>query len=163
MLLVYIGQEVNNRFRLQFDNPYVCIAALLIMYESSLISGSIGLNHNHYHDVLQLTIGCMAALYVVCFISKKIERINIGKLLMLFGRESFYIMGLHIVGFHVCTLLLNSLGIVDGGLARQMTPAIGNNVALLLTYTAFGMFFPILFIKLFRICKLFLIKHKAVC
>lgn len=162
MFLIYIGQEMNNRCRLKFDNPYVCIAALLIVYESSLISGSVGLNKNHYHDVLQLTIGCMAALYAVCFMSKKIEQTWGGRLLMLCGRESFYIMGLHIVGFHICTILLNSLGIVDGGLARLMTPSIGNNAALLLTYTAFGLFFPLLFIKLFRICKSSLIDRKKI-
>lgn len=159
MLLIYIGQELHNRFRLRFDNPYVCTAALLIVYESSLLSGSMALNQNSYHDVLQLTAGCVSALYVICFVSKKIDGTVAGNILMLCGRDSFYIMGLHIVGFRLCTIMLNGLGIVEGGLTRLMTPAIGNDVILLAVYTLCGMAFPIAFMYVFRKLKITLFRN----
>ena len=107
--------------------------------------------------MLQLTVGCMAALYAVCFIAKKLEKRRIGKVLELCGRESFYIMELHIVGFKLCTMILMSVGIVNNGLENLMTPQIGNNAFLLIVYTLCGMFFPVAFMYGFRKVKSFLL------
>ena len=65
--------------KVKFDNPYLFVAAVLVVYESSLLIGPVGLNHNSYKDVLQLTVGSTSALYAVCFISKKLEKWRIGK------------------------------------------------------------------------------------
>ena len=159
MLLLYIGQQLHGKLQVKFDNPYLLVAALLIVYESSLLTGSVGLNHNNYKDVLHLTVGSTAALYAVCFVSKKLEGSRIGKWLELCGRESFYIMGLHIVGFKLCTMVLMALGVVDGGLERLMTPALNGNILLLLVYTACGMVIPLVLITLFRKVKS-LFSHK---
>lgn len=159
MLLLYIGQQLNGRLKVKFDNPYLFVAAILVVYESSLLIGPIGLNHNGYKDVLQLTVGSTAALYTVCFISKKLEKLRIGKVLELCGRESFYIMGLHIVGFKLCTMLLMVLNIVDGGLEYLMTPKLGNNIILLIVYTLCGLFFPVAFMYVFRRLKSFILKN----
>lgn len=119
---LYIGQQLNGRLKVKFDNPYLFVAAVLVVYESSLLIGPVGLNHNSYKDVLQLTVGSTSALYAVCFISKKLEKWRIGKVLEVCGRESFYIMGLHIVRFKLCTMSLMALGIIEGGLENLMTP-----------------------------------------
>lgn len=163
MLLLYVGQQLHGRWKVKFDNPYLFVASILVVYESSLLIGTIGLNHNGYKDVLQLTVGCTAALYAVCFISKKLEKRRIGKVLELCGRESFYIMGLHIVGFKLCTMLLMALGIIDSGLEYLMTPHLGHNVFLLIVYTFCGMFFPVAFMYGFRklkslLCESFFVK-----
>ena len=157
MLLLYIGQQLNGKLKVKFDNIYLFVISVLVVYESSLLIGSIGLNHNGYKDVLQLTVGCTAALYAVCFIAKKLEKWRIGKVLELCGRESFYIMGLHIVGFKLCTMMLMSVGIINNGLENLMTPQIGNNVFLLIVYTLCGMFFPVAFMYGFRKVKSFLL------
>ncbi len=54
---LYIGQQLNGRLKVKFDNPYLFVAAVLVVYESSLLIGPVGLNHNSYKDVLQLTVG----------------------------------------------------------------------------------------------------------
>ena len=160
MLLLYIGQQLNGRLKVKFDNPYLFVAAILVVYESSLLIGPMGLNHNGYKDVLQLTIGSTAALYAVCFISKKLEKLHmVNKVLELCGRESFYIMGLHIVGFKLCTMLLMILGIVDGKLEYLMTPKLENNVILLIVYTLCGLFFPVAFMHGFRRLKSFILQN----
>ena len=159
MLLLYIGQQLHGRLKVKFDNPYLFAAAVLIVYESSLLIGTIGMNHNGYKDVLQLTVGCTAALYAVCFISKKLVKLRIGKVLEVCGRESFYIMGLHIVGFKLCTMLLMALGVVDGGLEYLMTPKLGNNIILLIVYTLCGLFFPVAFIYGLRKLKSFILQN----
>lgn len=158
MLLLYIGQQLNSKLKIKFDNPYLAMIALLIVYESSLLIGPVGLNRNKYADVLQLTVGSTAALYIICFLSKKIERYRIGKVLELCGKESFYIMGLHIVGFKLCTMFLMALGVVDGGLENVMTPKLGSDIILLIIYTLCGLFFPVGFIYIFRRLKTGLFK-----
>ncbi len=153
MLLLYIGQQINGQWYVKFDNPFVFAAALIVVYESSKLTGRVGLNHNSYNDVLQLTVGSTCALYAVCFLSKKIEKTFIGKLLEICGRESFYIMGLHIISFHICTELLLRLGVINEGLARLMTPSLESNVILLFVYVFFGMVIPVLIINGIRIFK----------
>ena len=74
------------------------------------------------------------------------------------GRESFYIMGLHIVGFKLCTMALMGIGVVDGGLERIMTPEINVNILLLLVYTACGMVIPLILIASFRKVKSLIIR-----
>lgn len=159
MLLLYVGQQVNGRLKIQFDNPYLFGAALLIVYESSLLTGSVALNHNSYKDVLQLTVGSTSALYAACYLSKKLEKHRLGKWLERCGRDSFYIMALHIVGFKLCTMFLMAAGVVDGGLENVMTPPIGGNVLLLGCYTLCGLFFPLAFLYLFRRLKAVLKNH----
>lgn len=161
MLLLYIGQQLNNKLKIQFNNPFLFITALLIVYESSLLIGPVGLNHNKYKDVLQLTIGSTSALYAVCYLSRKLEKYRIGKWLEQCGKDSFYIMALHIVGFKLCTMFLMTIGIVDGGLERLMTPHLGNNVLLLVCYTLCGMVLPLLFLYLIRKIKAFIIMQKT--
>ena len=158
MLLLYIGQQLHGKLQVKFDNPYLLVAALLIVYESSLLTGNVFLNHNSFKDVLHLTVGSTAALYVICYVSKKLEGCRIGKWLELCGRESFYIMGLHIVGFKLCTMALMGIGVVDGGLERLMTPEINGNILLLLVYTACGMVIPLILIASFRKVKSLIIR-----
>lgn len=159
MLLLYIGQQLHGKLQVKFDNPYLLAAALLIVYESSLLTGSVALNRNSFKDVLHLTVGSTAALYVICFVSKKLEGCRIGKWLELCGRESFYIMGLHIVGFKLCTMMLMGIGIIDRGLEKTMTPDLNGNVILLVIYTICGMAIPLMFITVFRKVKSLII-HK---
>ena len=158
MLLLYVGQQLHGRWKAKFDNPYLFVAAVLVVYESSLLIGPVGLNHNSYKDVLQLTVGSTSALYAVCFISKKLESCRIGKWLELCGRESFYIMGLHIVGFKLCTMVLMGIGVIDHGLEKTMTPALNDNIILMLVYTTCGMVVPLMFIIAFRKVKSLIIR-----
>lgn len=159
MLLLYIGQQLHGKLQVKFNNPYLMVAALLIVYESSLLTGNIALNRNSFKDVLHLTVGSTAALYVICYVSKKLEGCRIGKWLELCGRESFYIMGLHIVGFKLCTIALMGIGVIDYGLEKTMTPALNGNIILLLVYTVCGVVVPLMFIIVFRKVKSLIIRN----
>ncbi len=80
---------------------------------------------------------------------------NIRRLLSLCGKDSFYIMGLHFVGFKLCTMLLNWLG-GDKNLA-VLQPQAENSILLLLCYLTFGILFPLAFMWLFRKVKSYII------
>lgn len=44
------------------------------------------------------------------YIGKRIEKYIVGKAIAYVGKESFYVMALHFVGFKLCTLSLSSAG-----------------------------------------------------
>ncbi len=128
MLLIYLGQQLNNRWKVQFNNVALLLVSILVVYESSLLIGGVGMNHNIFKDALQLTVGATCALYVICYFSKKMEKSFVGNVIEMVGRNSFYIMGLHFVGFRICAMLLNSMGLFEGELACLTTPPIGGGI-----------------------------------
>lgn len=58
------------------------------------------------------------------------------------GKESFWVMGFHMVGFHVFTTLLSFFGIEFEH--HFTTPNIGTNVFLLFGYLTFGVGIPLI-------------------
>lgn len=44
------------------------------------------------------------------YIGKHIEKNVVGKAIAYVGKESFYVMALHFVGFKLCTLALQGIG-----------------------------------------------------
>lgn len=166
MFLICLGQLINQKLKPKYDNVWIFLTSLLIIIQSVALTGVVGLNNNDYRDVLQLDVVALAALYCICFIAKKIERNYVGKLLRRCGNDSFYIMGLHIVGFHVFTMALVWVGLFPAEqLQKLMTPTTGNFLLLLL-YTIFGIGVPLLIMYVIRkikdiINKLDLSKLKA--
>ena len=96
MLLIFIGQQIFQKYKIQFDNGYLAIISAIFVYQGSLLMGNgmVNLNVNDYSDMMQLTIGSLASLYFLGYISKKIENYMIGIWLNYLGKESFYIMSL---------------------------------------------------------------------
>lgn len=155
MWLIYVGYMLKNYKKLEFTNSYVMVCALLFVYHSATISGGVALNGNAYRDVVILTVSSCSALYAICYFAKRIENNVMGHFLSLCGKESFYIMGLHFVGFKMATYVLSVFGI-DKSLSALMAPA-GDSMLLLLFYLAFGVLFPLFFMYVFRKAKVFLL------
>ena len=153
MLLIFIGQQIFQKYKIQFDNGYLAIISAIFVYQGSLLMGNgmVNLNVNDYSDMMQLTIGSLASLYFLGYISKKIENYMIGIWLNYLGKESFYIMSLHFIGFHLCTEFLIYCKIIGEGKGDGTTPFI-DNVLLLLVYFAFGIMVPLLIMSLWRKC-----------
>lgn len=113
--------------------------------------GGVNLAANEYEDIVTLTINSCACLYIICFVSKKIEKRSIGIVIAKIGKGSFYVMALHFIGFKIFSLILISMG-HERDLA-ELCPSVGNNVPLLLGYLLVGVAFPLLVIYIFRILK----------
>lgn len=126
------------------------MASLLLVYHIAIISG-VQLNSYKYSDVVLLTSGSIAALYVICYFSRKIENSKVGHLLALCGKDSFYIMGLHFIGFKIGTYILAYFGI-HRNLSTLTAPA-GNSFLLLVFYWLFAITFSLCFMALFRKMK----------
>lgn len=109
MFLIYIGWLMNRKFCLKYDNGLICIACAMIGIEVACMLGGVNLNSNSYKDILQLIVASPAILYFIMYVGKKIENSVLGKCLGKIGRESFYIMALHLAGMKVCTIVLKSV------------------------------------------------------
>lgn len=160
MLLIYVGKIMYQKMKLSFDNGYLAIVCGLVAFEVACMLGGVALNGNEYKDILQLLVAAPAVLYIIMYIGKHIETNFVGKAIAYIGKDSFYVMALHFVGFKLCSLSLNIAGCGGGNLA-DLTPNIGNNISLLLLYAVFGVGFPLVFMWGFRIVKtLFEIKNR---
>lgn len=133
------------------------MASFLITYHIATISGGVPLNSNKYSDVISLTVSAISALYVICYFSRKIENSKVGHLLALCGKDSFYIMGLHFVGFKIGTYILAYFGI-HRNLSVLTAPA-GNSFLLLVFYWLFAITFSLCFMALFRKVKKIVVAH----
>ena len=60
---------------------------------------------NQYNDPLTLVVGGLSGTYMVCYLGKLLENSKIGKVLAIFGKESFYLMAMHIFFFRCLGLL----------------------------------------------------------
>lgn len=149
--LIYVGMMLFQRLHLKFENGYVAIISGVVAYHAATILGGVNLAANDYSDEITLTIISCACLYVICYISKKIEATKTGLLMARVGKDSFYVMGLHFVGFKVFSLILNCFGC--NRLLAELCPSVGNSVLLLLGYLFVGVAFPILVINIFRTLK----------
>ena len=91
------------------------------------------------------------------YIGKHIETNVVGKAIAYVGKESFYVMALHFVGFKLCTLALQGIG-YRGASLSDLTPVVGSNILLLFLYVIFGVGFPLVFMCGFRNGKRILLK-----
>lgn len=151
MWLIYVGYILIHKLDIKFDNKWAALFSVILCYHIATIQGGVDLNINRYHDVLSLSVTSVAALYVICFVSKRIENTKLGHIFAYCGRESFYIMALHFVGFKIGCMICNLMG-YELQLHSLTAPA-GGSVFLLIWFLAFGMLFPLIFMFVFRKIK----------
>lgn len=154
--LLYIGMLLVQKRKVEFNNKYVALISVVIAYHAATTQGGVNFAANLFSEVVSLTANSVACLYLICFISKRIEGSLVGKILSKAGEDSFYIMCLHFFGFKVFSLILLGAGMsVD---LADLCPHTGCNILLLFGYLFFGVIIPLAFIAIYRrlyrrICK----------
>lgn len=141
VVLMCVGQMLG-RLKLKFDNGFLLLMTALIFFQYTVLTPSVALNTNQYKDVVFLIVSSVSALYVLGYISKKITNTVSGGVIKHIGKESFWVMGFHMLGFHVFTAILGFFGIEFEH--HFTTPEIGNNVFLLIGYLFFGIVIPLM-------------------
>ena len=161
MFLIWLGMILNQRLKWDYDNCWILFFSMIVFAQSVLLQkGRITMAKNEYQDVVYLCVGTISYIYILGFIAKRIERTLIGRFFSLLGKESFYIMALHIVGLYTCNSLLVCLNIVSSTSKRGLyTFLIGDDVALLMLYVAFGILVPLIIIWMVRRIKAIFIRH----
>lgn len=150
MLLILIGKIMYRK--LSFYNIYIFIICALIFFEVACMLGGVALNSNSYKDILQLIVAGPATVYMIMYVGKRIEHLPIGRALSYVGNNSFYIMALHFVGFKLCTITIQIVGL-GGANLFDLTPQINKNIFLLFLYTVYGVGIPLLTMSIFRKIK----------
>ena len=152
MLLIYIGMYVNQYLKWQYDNVWFLLICIMLFVQCVILQHvTIVLARNDYQDLFQLCIGSCCAIYILGYIAKKVEKTLIGNLLSLMGRESFYLMALHIWGFFVCSSILWKLGWCTPDNRHGMyTYCTEERWDLLLAYVISGILIPLMIIVVFR-------------
>lgn len=151
--LIHFGFLAKNVFTLKFDNALLALLSLVLVLHLSFTVGSMRINFNDFHNVAYLTVNSFAALYLVCFISQKIQHSIWGRCLEYIGANSFHILALHFFSFKLTTELINLTNLGGGVNSYDLVPSVGTNYILVPIYFASGILFPLAFINLFRIFK----------
>ena len=66
----------------------------------------IGMIVNEYPDIITLLVGTLAGVYFICYLSCYLEHSVLGVILAHCGKESFYLMALHIMFIRLLAILL---------------------------------------------------------
>lgn len=91
-------------------NPYLLFGCLICILIAPLF-GEITMNKNTITSPYYFIVVVVSALYLLIFISKKLENIKIFKFLQYIGKNSFSIMAFHLIGFKIGGLILNLFGL----------------------------------------------------
>ena len=160
MFLIWWGMIINKKLNWQYNKWWVLAIAVLVFVHCIFMQhGDMSLARNKYPDLLLLTVGSTAVLYVWGFVGKKIENCFIGRFLALLGRESLYLMAFHIIGFFICNSILVKVGVFTTVDEMGYTYNIGHNFLLLLMYVSFAIGTTFVLLYAFRGIKNFMISN----
>lgn len=162
-LLMFISIFVSNRFNItipRFSNSFVglflldftnylfvsrklekfnmyLVVACIICFLFAPFFGKISMNSNTITSPFFLIVAVFSTLYLLIFITKKMEKIKIFNYFKYIGMNSFSIMAFHFIGFKVGGILLNIFGIeTDIGLLSPLA----SNFIYIIYYLFFGIF-----------------------
>lgn len=161
-IFILCGMLLKQRLKLNFNNWIVMIVAIAIYVQYILLPHSHLSFHCTFPDIILPLVLGVSALYIILFISKKIEKIPfLSDVLSYVGRNSLYIMALHILGFFLCTRLIDVLGLSENlSMASSLyTYKVGNDISLWIMYLLFGLGVPLIIITIFRVFKNLLVSH----
>lgn len=157
MAVIYCGMMIKNRWNVSFNNSFCFLIAAVILLQYILLPHPWQtFPTNCFPDIIAPIIKGGSATFIVLYTSKKLNKLKpIAICLSYVGRNSLYIMALHIIGLFLCNSLLLSFGMADEMTmsASLYTFKVGNCYTLALLYLFFGLSLPLLSIELFRIIK----------
>lgn len=159
MFLIWWGMIINQKLSWKYNKWGVFVIAFLVFAHCVIMQrGGMTLARNKYQDLVLLTVGSTAVIYVWGFIGRKIENCFIGRFLALLGRESLYLMAFHIIGFFICNSILAKVGVFTTDDEMGYTYNIGHNFLLLLMYVLFAIGTTFILLYGYRGIKQFLIR-----
>ena len=155
MLLIEIGKIINQKLKWEYTNKFVLLGSVILFVHIIFMLGYIpSLARNKYSDLLSLIVGSSCAIYIWGFMYKKIQRTLFANIVCYVGRESLYVMMLHIVGLFICNSIFEYLGYFSIISPKGMyTYNLNSNPLLIICYLTMGVGFPLVIISLYRRLK----------
>ncbi|GEM_PF-1191229 len=103
--LIHTAYLLKEYKRIKFDNWPVMVISLIGLVQN-MEYGAVFMNENVYGNPVFLLSNAVFGTYLICFISRKIERFQWSGFIAFCGKKSFFIMALHVAAFKVLTLVL---------------------------------------------------------
>ena len=149
--LIFCGYALRNRFHVEFNNGWIALACLLILINTTQFLNAQSMWTSGVRLIVYFTGITIAALYAICYLSRKMEGRWLGRMIAICGRESFYIMAFQFLGFKIGTLLLSLFGI-ERSLSQLTAPAEGS-LLLFVYYVIMGFVLPAAIVHIVRKAK----------
>lgn len=121
----------------KFDNKYMFILSSIIFINLPLY-GSFAMANNRFENPAFLLVVIFNGMYLLYYISRKISKYKIVRLLSMLGKNSFWIMAFHFLAFKIGSLIINLFTDVD---ISRLTPNT-NNIFGVVFYFILGIFIP---------------------
>ena len=157
MPFILCGYLLKQKVKVEFNN-WALFFLFLVIYVQCMIlpHSSLSFTRPEFPNIALPLIMGVSIVYVVLFISRHLEKTRfLSGMLSYIGRDSLYIMALHVCGFFLCTKVIDLLGL-NAHLAMAPTLntySVGGNIGLFLLYLFFGISFPLLCIYLYRVAS----------
>lgn len=74
VFLIYVGMMIKQHYKVKFDNGFVAGICALIIWHIATTKGNVSIAANVIPNVISLLGSSCAALYVTCYLSKKISK-----------------------------------------------------------------------------------------
>ena len=78
VLLIYVGMKAYQKYHLRFDNVFIALLCAIIVWHIGTTKGYVSLVENKMPNVVSMLASSSAALYVVCFFSRKLDTVKWG-------------------------------------------------------------------------------------
>ncbi len=148
---IYLGHQLHNRLRVEFSSFSLFLVSLTT-YVLSTLPWPEGPWAAVCQETVRNTLAYVCALYAVCYVARRMERLPIiSNALAYCGRESFYIMGLHFVGFKAAAYLLLLLGVPTS--LSALCPSTHGYAWIVALCLFFGVMLPIALARLIHLTK----------
>lgn len=162
MFIYYLGNICKkNENKIKFNNIYICIVSTIFLFVNYLY-GSVSVNTNTYLSPDFVVVNCLLGVYIVLYVSKKIEKIMVGNIMEKIGNCSLGIMALHFLAFKFATILII---IIEGREWKILSsfPTIEPVGWYVILYFVIGTILPIIMLKMFYEIKKIMKKSKITC
>ncbi len=74
VFLIYVGMMIKQHYKVKFDNGFVAGICVLIIWHIATTKGNVSIAANVIPNLISLLGSSCAALYVTCYLSKKISK-----------------------------------------------------------------------------------------
>ena len=147
MGLILLGGMMFKKGYCLKINKYSFAIALSVLWSISIVDHNINVGLNSYTSIVQLVGITVSAYYTLAYIAQKIENTIVGMVCAYIGEYSFAIMGLHIVGFKLCSTVLSTIFGKNHVAYCLTTPELGTDYCMAALYFLCGIIVPISIVR----------------
>lgn len=146
--LIFWGYLIRNILHVEFNRISLAVLSLLTLIGICICSSHMALITNSYSNIFQLTMAGLSALYLISYVSKKMEHSLAGRVIAYIGKNSYHIMALHLLAINLFVYVLNVSLETSYPICKLGSEA--STFAEALVFTIMGILLPVAFIAVLK-------------